>query len=223
MEAVNNMSATKNKVLAKTYNLLSYTLIWSAIVAMFSMYSGLTNAFTGMGMGSLVVMLVGYFGMLFAIEKTKNSGWGLFWTFGLTGFLGLTISPLLQYAIGTGNSEAIFMSLGGTGVIFLLMSAYGRTTKKDLSGWMPLIFWCLLGAFVISIFNAMFFNVSGLALIISAVFMVFSAMLISAYTQHIINGGETNYISATVLLFVAIYNIFSSLLQIILAFTGGDE
>ena len=186
------------------------------------MYSGLTNAFVGMGMGSLIVMLVGYFGMLFAIEKTKNSGWGLFWTFGLTGFLGLTISPLLQYAIGTGNSEAIFMSLGGTGVIFLLMSAYGRTTKKDLSGWMPLIFWCLLGAFVISIINMVFFNVSTLALLISAVFMVLSAMLISAYTQHIINGGETNYISATVLLFVAIYNIFSSLLQIILAFTGDE-
>tara|TARA_B100000700_G_scaffold230615_1_gene255063 strand:+ start:31119 stop:31787 length:669 start_codon:yes stop_codon:yes gene_type:complete len=222
MEAVKSMSETKNTVLAKTYNLLSYTLIWSAVVAMFSMYSGLTNVFTSMGMGSLVVMLIGYFGMLFAIEKTKNSGWGLFWTFGLTGFLGLTISPLLQYAIGTGNSEAIFMSLGGTGLIFLLMSAYGRTTKKDLSGWLPLIFWCLLGAFVVSIINVIFFNVSMLALVISAAFMILSAMLISAYTQQIVNGGETNYISATVLLFVAIYNIFSSLLQILLAFTGDE-
>lgn len=213
------IETTYNKVLSQTYGLLSKTLLWSALVAFLSIQSGIVNSFYGIGFGGFAVFMVAYFGVLFAIEKTKNSGWGLFWVFVLTGLLGFSISPLINFAIGSGQSDAVVLALGGTGLIFFMMSAYGRSTNKDLSSWSKLLFFGILGAFILSILNVFLFQVPVISLVISVVFAVLSSMLISYQTQAIISGGETNYISATVTLFVALYNIFSSLLQIILTFS----
>lgn len=213
------IETTYNKVLSQTYGLLSKTLLWSALVAFLSIQSGIVNSFYGIGFGGFVVFMVAYFGVLFAIEKTKNSGWGLFWVFVLTGLLGFSISPLINFAIGSGQGDSVVLALGGTGLIFFMMSAYGRSTNKDLSSWSKLLFFGILGAFILSILNVFLFQVPVISLVISVVFAVLSSMLISYQTQAIISGGETNYISATVTLFVALYNIFSSLLQIILTFS----
>lgn len=213
------IETTYNKVLSQTYGLLSKTLLWSALVAFLSIQSGIVNSFYGIGFGGFAIFMVAYFGVLFAIEKTKNSGWGLFWVFVLTGLLGFSISPLINFAIGSGQGDSVVLALGGTGLIFFMMSAYGRSTNKDLSSWSKLLFFGILGAFILSILNVFLFQVPVISLVISVVFAVLSSMLISYQTQAIISGGETNYISATVTLFVALYNIFSSLLQIILTFS----
>ena len=216
------IESTYNKVLSQTYGLLSTTLLWSALVAFLSIQSGLTNSFAGLGSAAMIGFMVVYFGLLFAIEKTKNSGWGLFWTFALTGVLGVTISPLISFAIGTGQSESVVLALGGTGLIFFMMSAYGKTTNKDLSSWSKLLMFGILGAFILSLLNVFFFQASMIAIIVSIAFAILSSMLIAYQIQAIIKGGETNYISAAVTLFVSIYNIFSSLLHLLLAF-GGEE
>ena len=222
MEAVKSFSPEQNKVLSQTYGLLSITLIWSAIVAFLSIQMSVSSMFQSVGMVGFFVFIGVYFAVLFAIEKTKNSGWGIFWTFVFTGLLGFFISPLVEYAFASGSGDAVFMALGGTGIIFLLMSAYGKTTKKDLSSWGKLITFGLIGAFIVSILNVVFFQIPVLALVVSTVFAVLSAMLISYQIQAIVSGGERNYVTATVTLFVALYNIFSWLLQIILSFSGEE-
>tara|TARA_B100002019_G_C21223158_1_gene575894 strand:+ start:755 stop:1423 length:669 start_codon:yes stop_codon:yes gene_type:complete len=222
MEAVKSFSSEQNKVLSQTYGLLSITLIWSAIVAFLSIQMSVSSMFQSVGMVGFFVFIGVYFAVLFAIEKTKNSGWGIFWTFVFTGLLGFFISPLVEYAFASGSGDAVFMALGGTGIIFLLMSAYGKTTKKDLSSWGKLITFGLIGAFIVSILNVVFFQIPVLALVVSTVFAVLSAMLISYQIQAIVSGGERNYVTATVTLFVALYNIFSWLLQIILSFSGEE-
>ncbi|KMV28757.1 Bax inhibitor-1/YccA family protein [Photobacterium swingsii] len=203
-----------NKVLRNTYFLLSMTLVWSAVVAGFAMAMNLPHP-------GLIITLVGFYGLMFLTEKNRNNSMGLVFTFALTGFMGYTLGPILNMYLGAGMGDAIITALGGTALTFLACSAYALTTKRDLSflnGMLMAGFFAIIAAVVANIF----LQLPALSLAISAMFVLFSSAAILLTTQSIIRGGETSYISATVTLYVSIYNLFLSLLQL-LGIMGGDD
>lgn len=205
-----------NKMLKNTYLLLSMTLLFSALTAGASMLLNLPHP-------GIIITLVGYFGLLFLTEKFKNSSLGLVFVFALTGFMGLTLGPILNmylHAFSNG-SELIMTALGGTGVIFLGLSGYALTTRKDFSFLGGFLMVGILVAFLAGI-GALFFSMPGLSLAVSAMFILLMSGMILFQTSAIIHGGETNYISATVSLYVSIYNLFLSLLQLLGVFSGDD-
>lgn len=197
-----------NKVLRNTYLLLGATLLFSAAMAGVSM--ALHLPYFG-----LLTLLV-YFGLLFAVHKTKDSGWGIVWTFALTGFLGLTLGPILEAYIRVlpNGSQIVMTSLGVTAAAFLGLSAYAITSKKDFSFIGGFLAIGAIGAFVLGLV-AFFFNLPTLSLVVSGMFLIVSGGYILWQTSEIIRGGETNYIVATVTLYIAIYNMFLSLLRLL--------
>lgn len=219
----NYVSTQKNKILSQTYMLLSANIFWAAFMAFISISTGISDKIVQAGGYFVFGFLIAYFGVLFAIEKFKNSSTGLILTFVLTGMLGFTLSPMLSFALNTGNTDAVFLALAGTAIVFFSMSAYGKTTKRNLDSWSKFLVFGLLAAFILSLINVFFIQASIFSLVLSFVFMFLSSMVMAWQTQRIVNGGENNYISATVSLFVALYNVFSSLLHILLSFTGMDE
>jgi len=209
------VATDSRKVLRNTYMLLSMTLLFSAVTAGISMAMNLPPF-------GLIITMVGYFGLLFLTEKTKNSAMGIVSVFALTGFMGLTLGPIISYyAHLQGGTQMVATALGGTGLIFLAMSGWVLSTGKELSGWGKSLMIGLVVAFVLAIAN-FFLGLPVLALAVSGLFIILSSALIAYQTSAIIHGGETNYISATVTLFVSIYNIFLSLLQI-LGVMGSDD
>ncbi len=203
-----------NKVLRNTYALLAMTLLFSAAMA------GVAMATNAPPMHWLLV-LAGYFGLLFLTTSLRNSVWGLASVFALTGFMGFTLGPILSlYLTAFSNgAELVMTALGGTGVMFLGLSAYALTSKRDFSFMRGFIFAGILVAFAGSII-AILFSIPALSLAVSAAFVVLMSALILYQTGEIINGGETNYIMATITLYVTIYNLFLSLLQLLSAFAG---
>jgi modulator of FtsH protease len=197
-----------NKVLRNTYLLLGATLAFSAAMAGVAMAIDLP--FMGLW------MLLPYFGLLYAVNATRNSSWGIFWTFGLTGFLGLTLGPILGYYLRSvpNGSQLIMTSLGVTAAAFLGLSAYAVTTKKDFSFIGGFLAIGAIGAFVLGLV-AVFFHLSTLSLVVSGMFLIVSGGYILWQTSEIIRGGETNYITATVTLYISIYNMFLSLLRLL--------
>jgi modulator of FtsH protease len=170
----------------------------------------------------IVITLVGYFGLLFLTTKLRNSPWGLVSVFALTGFMGLTLGPIISMYLSIPNGSQIVMTaMGGTGVIFLGLSGYVLTTRKDFSFLGGFLMVGILVAFLAGI-ASMFFSMPGLSLAVSAMFILLMSGLILYQTSEIIHGGETNYIMATVTLFISIYNLFISLLQLLGAFGGND-
>ncbi len=205
-----------NKVLRNTYALLSLTLLFSALTAYLSIAFNLPHP-------GLMITLVGYFGLLFLTHKLRNSAWGLVSIFALTGFMGLTLGPLVNLVTQTfsNGTELVMMALAGTGVIFLALSGFALTTRRDFSGMTKFLTVGILVAFLAGI-GAFVFQIPALALAVSAMFMLLMCGLILWQTQAIMNGGETNYILATVTLYVSIYNLFSSLLHLLAFFMGED-
>jgi len=204
-----------NKVLRNTYALLSMTLLFSAVTAGISMSMN-------MGFMSPLLVLGGYFGLLFLTTKFRNSSLGLVFVFALTGFMGLTLGPLLNAYLSLPNGgELVMTALGGTGVIFLGLSGYALTTRKDFSFMGGFLMVGILVAFLAGI-ATLFFNVPGMSLAVSAMFVLLMSGLILWQTSNIIHGGETNYIMATVTLYISIYNLFTSLLHLLGAFSGND-
>ena len=199
-----------NKVLRNTYTLLAATIAFSAVTATISMAINLPY----MGLW----MLLPYFALLFAVEKTKNSGWGLVWTFALTGFMGLTLGPILNFYLSMSGPEPIVLSLAGTALIFFSLSGYILVTKKDLSFMTGFLMTGMIVAFVAAIANV-FLQIPAMSLVISGMFMILCSGIIMWQTSAIIHGGETNYISATVTLYVMLYNLFT----ILLSFLGGRD
>ncbi len=204
-----------NKVLKNTYLLLSSTLLFSALMAGLSMALNLPH------FGLLT--LVGYFALLFLTTKFSQSAWGLLFVFLFTGFMGLTLGPILNmYLSAFGNGgELIMTALGGTGIIFLGLSGYALTTRKDFSFMGGFLMVGILVAFLAGL-AAMFLNMPGLSLAVSAMFILLMSGLILYETSQIIHGGETNYILATISLYISIYNLFLSLLHILGALSGDD-
>ena len=195
------------KVLRNTYALLSLTLLFSAGVAS----AGVAFGWSSPG---LVVTLVGYFGLLFAIHKLQNSGWAIPAVFALTGFMGYTLGPMLAATLALpGGAQTIVTALGATGATFLALSAYVLTTRKDFSFMGGFLFAGMVVALVLAL-GAVFFNLPGLGLAVSGLVALLSVGLILFETSRIVNGGETNYVLATVGLFVSVFNLFVSLLSL---------
>ena len=201
-----SLDADAVKVLRNTYMLLAMTVAFSAVTATISMLV----QFPPMGL----FMLLPYFGLLFAIEKTKESGWGIVWTFALTGFMGLTLGPILNYYLAVQGAETIVLALGGAAVIFTGMSAYTLITKKNFTALTGFISIGIMIAFIAGIANV-FLGIPALSLTVACMFLGLSSLLVGWQTSAIIHGGERNYISATVTLYVSLYNIFLTLLQLI--------
>ena len=203
-----------NKVLRNTYMLLGLTLGFSAIIAYASMVSGAPYL-------GFFPTLIGFFGLLFVVHKLANSIWGLPAVFAFTGFMGYTLGPLLAFYVAMPNGPALVgQALGLTAGAFIGLSLYALITRKDfnfLSGFLVTGFFVLMGAVLLNYFA----NISGLHLVISSGIVMFSSALILFETGRVINGGETNYIRATVTLYVSIYNLFTSLLHLLGAF--GDD
>ena len=205
---------TTNKVIRNTYTLLSMTLLFSALTAGVSMALNLPHP-------GLLLTLGGYFGLLFATAKFRNNSLGLAFVFALTGFMGYTLGPILNAYLALPNGGQVVMTaMGATGVIFLGLSGYALTTRKDFSFMGGFLMVGILVAFMAGL-GAIFFEMPGLSLAVSSMFVLLMAGLILFETSNIIHGGETNYIIATVTLFVAIFNLFTSLLHL-LGFMNGD-
>jgi len=206
---------TTNRVLRNTYFLLALTLLFSAVTAGISLTLGLPHP-------GLLLTLVGYFGLLFLTTRFRNSGLGLAMVFALTGFMGYTLGPLLNAYLSLPNGPQLVMTaFAGTGITFLALSGYALLSRRDFSFMGSFLMVGILVAFLAGL-GAMFFELSGLALAVSAMFVLLMAGLILYETGNIVNGGETNYVMATVTLYVAIYNLFSSLLHLLGAF-GSQE
>lgn len=204
-----------NRVLKNTYLLLSLTLLFSAATA------GMSMAMNFPPMG-IIVTLVGYFGLLFLTTKFRNSVLGIVFVFALTGFMGLTLGPILGFYIALPNgSQMVMTALGGTGAIFAALSVYVLVTKKDFSFIGGMLMAGILVAFLASL-ATLFFPMPVLSLAVSAMFILLMSGLILFQTSQILHGGETNYVLATVTLYVSIYNLFLSLLSIFGLF-GGDD
>jgi modulator of FtsH protease len=198
-----------NKVLKNTYLLLAATLLFSAAAAGIAMFAGLPPL-------SPFVVLAGYFALLFATVKARNSALGLVFVFALTGFMGLTLGPVISlYLTMLPNGHEIVMTaLGTTGAVFVGLSAYAVKSRRDFSFLGGFLFVGIIGAFLLGIF-AYAFSMPTLALAVSAMFVLAMAGLILWQTSAIVRGGETNYIMATVTLYVSIYNLFASLLHLL--------
>lgn len=204
-----------NKVIKNTYLLLAMTLLFSAATAGASMALNLPHP-------GLIITMVGYFGLLFLTHKFSNSALGLLFVFALTGFMGLTLGPILNMYLSLPNGSQIVMTaMGGTGAIFLGLSAYALTTRKDFSFMGGFLMVGILVAFLAGL-GAAIFEMPMLSLAVSAMFVLLMSGLILFETSQLIHGGETNYILATVSLYVSIYNLFLSLLHLLTAF-GGDD
>jgi modulator of FtsH protease len=193
------------KVLRSTYTLLGLTLAFSALMAGISMainapYFGLWT-------------LLPYFICLWMVEKNKNNASGIAWVFALTGWMGFTLGPIISMYLAAVGSGPIMMALGSTALVFFGASAYVLTTRKNLSFMTGFLMTGILVAFIAGIAN-IFLKIPALSITVSSVFAFLSAGIIMWQTSAIIHGGERNYISATVTLFVMIYNLFLSLLQL---------
>ncbi len=206
-----------NKVLRNTYLLLGMTFLFSAFTA----YSSFATNARPL---NPLIFIVGIYGLMFLTNALKNSVWGLVSVFAFTGFMGYSLGPILNSYIHSFSNgpQLIATALGGTGLIFFGLSGYVLTTRKDFSYLGGFLFVAVMLAFLAMIAN-IFFQIPALSLGISAAFVLISSGLILFQTSEIINGGETNYISATVSLFVSIYNLFLSLLNLLGAFSGNRD
>lgn len=206
--SVSQSALATNTVLRHTYILLGMTLLFSAAMA------GLAMVTHAPPVGPMLTFF-GYLGLLFLTQSLRNSHWGLVSVFALTGFMGYTLGPILNYYIHSiPNGHAlVMMSFGATGLIFFALSGYAVISRKDFSYLGGFLMVGLMVAFLAGI-GAMIFHIPALYLGVSAAFVVLSSGVILLQTSQIINGGETNYIMATITLYVSIYNIFISLLQI---------
>jgi len=204
-----------NRVLRNTYSLLSMTLLFSALTASVSMTLNLPHP-------GILLTLAGYFGLLFATTKFRNSPLGLAFVFALTGFMGYTLGPILNSYLSLSNGgEIVMTAMAGTGIIFLGLSAYALTTQKDFSFMGSFLMVGIIMGFLAGL-AALFFEIPALSLTVSAVFVLLMSGLILYETSNIIHGGETNYIMATVTLYVSIFNLFTSLLHL-LGFMNGEQ
>ena len=214
-QSASQSSITSNRVIRNTYMLLSMTLLFAAVTAGASAALKLPHP-------GILITLVGYFGLLFAISRFRDSGLGVGLVFALTGFMGYTLGPIISHYLGLANGgQTVMMAMGGTAAIFLGLSGYALTTKKDFSFMGGFLMVGILVAFLAGL-GAIFFEIPALSLTVSAAFVLLMSGLILYETSNIIHGGETNYVMATVTLFVAIFNLFTSLLHL-LGFMNGDD
>jgi len=208
LQASKSSAIEINKVLKNTYMLLSMTLAFSAVTAGISMAMGLSH------MAALVMTIVS-FGLLFVVNKNADKASGIFWIFAFTGLMGASLGPMLNYYAAMPNGASLIMqALGGTALIFFALSGYALTSKKDFSFMGGFLMVGLIVAIIAGIAN-IFFQIPALSLALSAAIIMIMSGLILFDTSRIIHGGETNYIRATVSLYLNVYNIFVHLLHLL--------
>ncbi len=205
-----------NSLIRNTYILLSLTLLFSAFTATVAVVSNAPPL-------NVWIVLGGYFGLLFLTSYLRNSAWGLLSVFALTGFMGYTLGPILNLYIThfSNGAQLVAYAMGATGVIFIGLSAYALTTRKDFSFMGGFLMAGILVAFIAAIAN-IFLAIPALALAVSSIFILLMCGLILWQTSAMVHGGETNYIMATITLYVALFNLFTSLLHLLGVF-GGEE
>lgn len=212
----------RNKVLRNTYWLLAISLIPTVIGAAFGLMTGLNQVMNASPILSVVVFLGGAFGLMYAIEKNRDSSLGVGLLLLFTFFMGIMLSRLLGFVFGMGNGTQLVMTaFGGTAAVFATMATLASTIKRDLSGMQRFLF---IGAVIILVaaLANMFFQMPALMLTISVLAIaIFSAFML-VDLQRVVNGGETNYVSATLAIYLSVYNVFANLLMLLGIF-GGDE
>ena len=212
------LAAERNRVLRNTYWLLALSLV----PTVFGAWVGVTTGVMArMGVGaSTLVFLVGAFGLMFAIEKFKNSGTGVALLLGFTFFMGLMLSRLLSAVLGLANgSSLIMMAFGGTAVVFFAMASLATAIKRDLSGMGKFLFVGAIMLLVAGLLN-LFFQSSALMITLSVIAIgLFSAFMLYDL-KRVLDGGETNYVTATLAIYLDIYNVFQSLLALLGIFGG---
>ena len=217
IKRVQTSALATNQVLRNTYFLLSPTLLCSAATATFAI---IVNA----PPPNIIIVLAGMFGLSMLTTALRNSAWGLAAIFAFTAFMGYVLGPMLNFYLHafTNGSELIATALGGTGIIFLALSAYVLITQKDFSYMGGFLFAAIWIAFMAGL-ASIFFQMPLLNIIISSAFTLIASGLILFQTSQIIHGGERNYIMATISLYVALFNLFVNLLHILSAFAGHRE
>ncbi len=208
---------TVNRVLKKTYLLLSLTLLFSAAMA----YVAITTNAPAFGIFSLIVGMLSLYFLTISLRKSR---WGILAIFLYTGFMGYTLGPIINFYFHsvTNGSQIVMTSLGATGVIFLILSSYVLLSKKDFSYMGGFLTVAIAAAFLAGI-ASLLFNIPMLNLLISGAFVLISSGFILYTTSQIIQGGERNCIMATISLYIAIFNLFVSLLRILSFFTGNEN
>ena len=218
---VNTSSDQRNRVLRNTYWLLALSMVPTVLGAWLGVATGLSLALSG-GLG-LVVFLVGAFGFIYAIERTKNSAIGVPVLLGFTFFMGIMLSRMIAMVLGFKNgTELVMVAFGGTAGVFFLMASLSTIIKRELSG---LGKWLYVGAIVLmvcSLINIFVGSSAGMMAISMLSIAIFSAYMLYDI-KSIIDGGETNYISATLSLYLDIINVFQSLLALLGIFGGERE
>ncbi|MES2408413.1 MAG: Bax inhibitor-1/YccA family protein [Pseudomonadota bacterium] len=213
------LALAQNKVLRNTYMMLSLTMIPTVIGA----WMGMSLNFSFMAVHpvlSMVGMLAVMFGMFYGIQKNRNNSLGVILLLGVTFLFGLMLGPILQAALHLSNgAQLIGMAAGGTGVIFFTLAGIATVTKKDFSFMGKFLFVGLVMLVIASLANV-FFHIPAASLAISAIaIMIFSGYILYDVSR-IVNGGETNYVMASLALYLDIYNIFVNLLNLLMAFSG---
>ncbi|MCE2706280.1 MAG: Bax inhibitor-1/YccA family protein [Proteobacteria bacterium] len=212
----------RQKVLRSTYLLLALSLIPTAIGALL----GINMSFMFMMRSPIlapIVLIASMYFLMYLVQRNKDSFAGVVWMMAFTFFMGLLLGPLLQFALRVPNgSSLILLAALLTSVVFFVMSAIAYTVKRELSF---LSSFLTIGAIVlmVAVVANIFLRMPGLYLMICGAFVIFSSLMILWQVNQVVRGGETNYISATLTLYISIYNLFTSLLQIILAFSGNDR
>lgn len=217
-----DIAVQQNKVLRNTYLLLAISLIPTVIGAAVGTNFINFSFMRASPMMSMLVMLAVFYGWIFAIEKNRDSVLGVGLLLGFTAFLGVMLAPLLQSILSLRNGgQLVMMAAGGTAAVFFVLSGIASTTKRDFSF---LSKFMLVGFVVImlAVLANIFLQSPVLQLALCGAFIIFSSAIILWQINSIVRGGETNYVSATLTLYVSLYNIFTSLLQI-LGFVGGDR
>ena len=215
----NEYALQQNRVLRNTYMLLAISMVPTVLGAFIGVQMGF-SFFSGSPLMSFLLFLGIAWGFMWGIERNKNSGLGVALLLGFTFFMGLMLSRILQFALGFSNGGSmIAMAAGGTGVIFFALASYAAVSKRDFSGMGKFLFAGLVIILLAGVAN-IFFQIPALHLAISvAALGIFSAYILFDISR-IVQGGETNYVSATLAVYLDIYNVFVSLLQLIMALTG---
>jgi modulator of FtsH protease len=219
---IGTLAAEQNQVLRNTYLMLGLTMIPTVIGAFIGMSLNLSILAQHPIIGSLVMFAV-MMGLLFAVSSLRNSVWGIAAMFGFTFVAGVFLGPILQHALHFSNgAQLVGLAAGGTGLIFFSLATYATVSKKDFSFMGKFLFIGVIMLLIASLAN-LFFQVPVLSLAISAIaILIFSAYILFDISQ-IIHGGETNYLMATVTLYLDIYNIFVNLLNLLMAFSGEKD
>ena len=221
-QATREVSVQQNRVLRNTFMLLAVSMVPTVLGAL----AGIQMQFSfmsGSPLMSFLLFLGIAFGFMWGIERTKNSGMGVVLLLGFTFFMGLMLSRILQVALGFSNGGSmIALAAGGTGAIFATMATIASVSKRDFSGMGKFLFVGMIVVLLAAVAN-IFFQIPALSLTIAAVVVVLFSAYILYDISRIVQGGETNYISATLAVYLDVYNVFVSLLQLIMAFTGDRD